>query len=101
MDRRRPPASHWDERDMGTLARRRTAGANGSAALSAEPVTLVLVPPMPRHSVLRVMMLGFGLMILLVLGAAYVGSQASHNIRILAACLLAAVAGSAVTIWIT
>jgi signal transduction histidine kinase len=36
---------------------------------------------MPRQTVLRIMVLGFGLMVLLVLGAAYVGYQGSRAIR--------------------
>jgi signal transduction histidine kinase len=93
---------------------------------------------MPRQTVLRIMILGFTAMVLLVIGAAYVGYEGSRAIRdhaqnmvrdhlvdpdrgaaiealierqsenlldelswILGACFVLAVAGSALTIWIT
>jgi signal transduction histidine kinase len=93
---------------------------------------------MPRQTVLRIMILGFTAMVLLVIGAAYVGYEGSRSIRdhaqnmvrdhlvdpdrgaaiealierqseklldelswILGACFVLAVAGSALTIWIT
>lgn len=62
-------------------APRHTAAHNGGSAQPSDPVSLVLAPPMPRQSVLRVMVLGFGLMVLLVVGAAYVGLQGSRDIR--------------------
>ena len=47
----------------------------------SDPLTLVLAPPMPRQTVLRIMILGFGLMVLLVVGAAYIGYQGSRSIQ--------------------
>jgi signal transduction histidine kinase len=46
-----------------------------------DPLMLVLAPPMPRKAVLRIMILGFGLMVLLVVAAAYIGYQGSWSIQ--------------------
>src|SRR5215204_4680017 len=56
-------------------------GAYGAPWLSADQMNLVLAPPMSRQTVLRVMVLGFGLAVLLVIGAAYIGYQASESIQ--------------------
>ena len=47
----------------------------------SDPLTLVLAPFMPRQTVLRIMILGFGSMVLLVVGAAYIGYQGSRSIQ--------------------
>ena len=47
----------------------------------SDPLTLVLAPPIPRRKVLRIMILGFSLMVLLVTAAAWVGYQGSRSIR--------------------
>jgi signal transduction histidine kinase len=53
----------------------------GGTAPSEDPVDLVMSPPLSRQQVLRNMSLGFGLAVLLVLGAAYVGYQGSLSIQ--------------------
>jgi signal transduction histidine kinase len=65
------------------LASQQAAGSAAGlpVAPSSDSVSLVLAPPMPRQTVMRIMMLGFGLMVLLVVGAAYVGLQGSRDIR--------------------
>jgi signal transduction histidine kinase len=45
------------------------------------PLTLVLSPPMTRQTILRIMIFGFGLMVFLVLAAAYFGYQGSNDIQ--------------------
>lgn len=66
---------------MMNLAPQHEAANTTAAARSSDPISLVLAPPMPRQTALRVMMLGFGLMVLLVVGAAYVGLRGSRDIR--------------------
>ncbi|MEP7363784.1 MAG: ATP-binding protein [Acidobacteriota bacterium] len=44
-------------------------------------IVRILSPPMSRQTVLRVMVLGFGLVVLLVMAAAYVGYQGSQQIQ--------------------
>ena len=44
-------------------------------------IVRILTPPMSRRTVLRVMMLGYGLAVMLVLAAAYVGYHGSQQIQ--------------------
>jgi signal transduction histidine kinase len=67
--------------DKMNLAPQRAALWSQGLAGSGDPVALVLTPPMPRQTVLRIMILGFGLVVLLVVGAAYLGYQGSRSIR--------------------
>lgn len=46
-----------------------------------DPISLVVAPPMSRRNVVRVMVLGFGLTLLLVVAAAFVGYQGSQAIE--------------------
>lgn len=98
----------------------------------------ILTPPMDRQTVLRTMVIGFALMVVLVVGAAYFGYQQSSSIQeisrtlvrehlidtdrgealeerieqesrelldelgwLLGTCLLLAVGGAGVTVWVT
>src|SRR5436305_10377633 len=60
--------------------------ANTDDAVESSPgahnrVQLVLTPPMPHSSILRVMILGFALAVLLLLTAAYFGYRGSRQIQ--------------------
>jgi signal transduction histidine kinase len=66
---------------MMKLARQHATPYRHGSAQSSDAVRLVLAPPMPRQTVLRIMILGFGLVVLLVAGAAYLGYQGSRSIR--------------------
>ena len=118
-------------------ANTQTATYTGAKEYS-DLLRLATAPPMSRQTLLRVMSLGFGVTVLLVLAAAYFGYQGSRSIQtnaqelvsenllntdraatlegliekesadllkelelILGACFVLAVAGSALTIWIT
>ncbi len=56
--------------------------------IGSDPIKLVLKPPMSRRRVLRVMVLGFGLAVLLVMGAAFIGYQGSQSIQLNAQVLV-------------
>jgi signal transduction histidine kinase len=66
---------------MMNLAHLHAAPYSHEATQSSDPLALVLAPPMPRQTVLRIMILGFGLVVLLVVAAAYVGYEGSRSIR--------------------
>ena len=67
--------------DMKSSVFQQAGGYTTEWGRTSNPLTLVLEPPMPRQTVLRIMILGFGLMTLLMVGAAYIGYHGSRAIR--------------------